>query len=295
MRFWIIVLFVTIVPSLSFAKKDAKKEAQEAVSEKEMGQTRTNTVFGISPPVVDLVCVPGQRVSTVVKIENPASVASRFMMEPLGLVVDDRSGFTYRPIASLPADHLSRHIILEAPEVKIPANSSKNVNIFIDVPNTLTGTQYTGINISNASPGMSEDDKKKEEYKVNVGFGLQPAIAMTIKCHISGTEKQAYSLKKIEIIRPTGNQPPSATADIRNTGNSEIKLNALLILLDSEKKVVTRMKMARTEYLLPGATMKVVFQPSFKDVPNGSYKAIISSVDSDTKLPPLEQAVVVGK
>ncbi len=300
MRFWGLLLILTLAPVASFAKKEvAKKDGKSdetAISESEMKQSRSNTVFGISPPVVDLACTPGQRVSTTVRIENPASIASRFKMEALGLVVDDRSGFSYKPIAGLPADHLSRHLTLEAPEVQIPANSSKNVSIFLDVPVTLTGTQYTGINISNASPGLpSPEEKKQQEYKVNVGFGLQPAIAMTIKCHITGTEKQAYSLKKIEIIRPKGNQAPSAAAEIKNTGNAEIKLNALLILLDSEKKVVTRMKMERSEFLLPGATMKILFQPSFKDVPNGTYKAIISSVDSDTKLPPLEQTVVVGR
>lgn len=298
-RFYLTSLvLVLLMPSFVHAKKTDKKADEEAAAvaatNQESQTARSNNVFGISPPIVDLECVPGQRVSTSVRIENPANLGSAFKLEPLGLVVDDRSGFSYKPIASLPADHLSRHITVEAPEVKIPANSYKNVSIFIDVPTTLTGTQYTGLNISSTSPSLSADEKKKEEYKVNVGFGLQPAIAMTIKCHIKGTEKQSYALKKIEIIQPKGNQPISATAEIRNTGNSEIKLNALLILLDQNKKVVTRMKMSRIEFLMPGSTTKVEFLPGFKDVPNGTYKAIISSVESDTKLPPLEQNVTVS-
>lgn len=299
MRWGILVLCLSLLSSNGWAKKDKNHEAEEKkaaeeVLEKEAGQKRDQTTFGISPPVIDLKCTPGQRITTSIKIENPASVASRFKMEPLGLIVD-KGGFSYKPLAALPPDHLSRHVSVESPEIKIPANTTKNVTIFVDVPATLKGTHYAGFNVSNSSPGVDPASQKEEAYKVNVGFGLQPAIAVTIKCHVEGTEKSSYALKKIEIIRSSGNQPPSAVAEIQNTGNAEIKLNSLLILLDSEKKVVTRMKMLRAEYLLPGATAKISFQPSFKEVPNGSYKAIISSVDPETRLPPLEQIVVVGK
>lgn len=254
---------------------------------------RTSTVFGIYPPIMDLNCVAGQRVSTSVKVDNPNALPASFDIMSIGTTAIGEPDLVNKPIATLPADHLARHMTLEAERVVIPGKSYKNVAIYLDVPPGLKGTQYAGFTVTNTSPSLEDPGLRKQEYQVNVGLGMQPAIGVTIKCHIKGTETFKYSLKKVEVFPSQGSKPLSARVEVKSLGNGEIQFLPTLILLDSSNKVVARLKAERLATVLPGAVKGIHFQPVYKEIQPGRYKAILSSNEPKYNLPPLEQSVQV--
>jgi hypothetical protein len=266
------------------------------VIDDEVKSARKQTTFGIYPPVIDLECKAGERVATTVKIDNPNSKAAAFHLDPVGVTAHPSNQFLNKPIASLPTDHLSRHITIEAREIAIPAQSYKNIAVYVDVPASLKGTHYTGLTVVNMSPSVTATGlERKAAYEVDVGVGLQPSIGVTIKCHIKGTLKYAYSVKRIEIVPKKGNQPVSAHAELVNTGNAEMSIIPNLILIDKNKKVVARMKTTRGIKLIPGGTKDIEFQPTYRDIPPGSYKAVFSSATPELSLPPIEKTVVLKR
>ncbi|MBI2981213.1 MAG: hypothetical protein HYY44_02755, partial [Deltaproteobacteria bacterium] len=115
---------VLILLSLSLAlslpalgtDENEKKEEQEKVP------ARESSTFGIYPPIIDLECPPGQSVSTTIKVDNPNKLTAAFEMLPIGLTATPE-GLDSKPIASLPPDHLGRHLRLESPQIIVPGRS----------------------------------------------------------------------------------------------------------------------------------------------------------------------------
>ncbi len=256
---------------------------------------RPSTAFGIYPPIMDLDCVAGQKVSTSVKVDNPNALPASFDVVAIGTTATGDENLVSKPIATLPADHLARHVTLEAEKVVIPGKSYKDVAIYLDVPSGLKGTQYAGLVVSNTSPSLEESGLRKQEYRVDVGLGVQPAIGIVIKCHIKGTETFKYILKKVEIFPSQGNKPLGARVELKSTGNAEIQFLPTLILLDSSNKVVARLKAERRATIYPGSLKAINFQPVYKEIQPGRYKAVLSSNEPKYNLPPLEQSVQVGR
>lgn len=282
-----IVWGMTLDSSLAVAKKKTDTPPKS-------GKKVTSTTFGISPPMIELECPPGQRISTTVTIENPGREPANYVLEPVGVVSLGTVGLVNRPVSSLPASHLSRHLTFERSTVTIPGRSRKDVGVFIDVPTSVSGTQYSGLTVSNASSSMEvEGIQRREEYAVDVGVGMQPGIGVTIKCNIVGTLQYGYELTSIKILPPKGNQLVQAEAKLRNTGNGELQLYPMLILLGSGGQVIARFSAAIQVKISPGEIKTVEFKPSYSKVPPGYYKAVLSEANPKYKLKPIEKSGVV--
>lgn len=281
-------LFSAILFIFGFTMNAYAKEGEEL-------EPRESRTFGISPPVIELDCPPGGRVSTSVKIDNPNEKAIAVALDPVGTVPEGRDILEHRPISTLPPDHLSRHLNFEAAQVLIPGKSYKEVAIYIDVPKTLRGTQYAGIATGSLSPALLElDSSRASEYELTVGVGMQPGIGINIKCHITGTLEYHYTVEKIAMTRGKGNEPMSVVAIVKNTGNAEIQFFPILVLLDANKKVVSRLKAKRELVLVTGSTLNVEFQAPYQPIGSGKYTAIFSAPHPTLTLPPVERQVVVN-
>lgn len=140
--------------------------------------------FGLSPlsltsNVVEVKTSPSTRVT------NTNNSKTLVTILPIGLVPADGTLRTM-PLATLPETNLSRNITIETPEVDVPENSYKDVSLSINVPAGLTGTQYAGVTaVKTNSQILGElDVDRKDEFTKTVGVGMQPAIGVTVKCHI---------------------------------------------------------------------------------------------------------------
>lgn len=295
--YFTLVFFIlsSVVFDLALAKKKESKDTNKGPADLKL---RTDTSFGIYPPILDLDCRAGERVNAMIKIDNPNKEASGYKIIPQGSVFDGVNGFSSRAISSLPPNHLSRHTTLESKYVTVPGKSFKNLGLFIDVPKDLAGTQYTLFSVANVSPSLSLNPDKitEEKYVTEVGVGMQPALTVTVKCHIQDTLKYAMGLKEIKILPTVGNQPLAVDAIFINTGNAELKVYPSLILLEKNSgKIATRFKTNRLVSIVPGGYEKVSFQSaSFKDINKGSYRAVFSAqgeFGSNVNLPPIEKSV----
>lgn len=282
-----IVYFSSMAPA--FAKKEFTTKDLKSGAE---------SFFSISPPIFNLDCHSGEKKTISVKIENPHPDPIQASLYPIGLVPIGAPDLVNKPISSLPPTDLSRHVVVESPAVIIPPKSYKLISVAIDVPEGLSGTQYVGLTAANTSQeavfeefGTAIDRSDENEVKINVG--MQPAIGITVKCHMEGKLKYGYSVEKIKVIPAQGNELPKIIASLKNTGNAEIDVFPVMVLLDSQQKVVSRLKAKSREALIPIATKDIEFSPQFKDIPSGKYKAVISMSDTKYQLPPQEKSVVI--
>lgn len=272
------VLFAT-EPGWS-KKEPASNEAADQNSPQEYEKH-----FGLYPPIVELECPAGQRVTTTIKIDNPGKLPGSYLLEPVGLVTGVGASLTSRPISSLPMNHLSRHLSFESRTILIPAKSFREISINIDIPADLKGSQYTGLTVA-SDPGLHPESlERKSEYQTEVGFGMLPGIGVTIKCLITGTLNYAYEVESVQFARGTGNAPASVTMKVKNTGNTEIPIYGMLLLLDSSKKVAGRLKTSRLVSLYPGGIASVDFESPVREIPKGKYQGIFTPVAADLNLP----------
>lgn len=251
------------------------------------------TTFGVSPPIFELEGSPGQTVTGTIKVDNPLGVPSTYKIVPSGVVISG-SAFATKPLSSLPADHLSRNLTVDSPTLSIPSRSFKTVSFTIKIPPTATGMQYAGVTISRL-PGGKDDAalSRSSEYERHMGLGMEPAIGITIKVAMKGGTSYSYKLDAVKVTPGTGSRPPMAIATIRNTGNGELRINPILMLVDAGGKVGIRLKSASSVTLLPGAKQEVSFESQGRDIPGGSYKAVLSVPDTKYQLAPTELPVTV--
>jgi hypothetical protein len=291
-RLWSLLLMVIITMTVcgmantaDAKKKNKKRKAKSKVE---------STVFGISPPIINLDCAPGERVATEILVDNPGNDAMSFELMPVGLISLGKKGLASRPVSTLPPDNFARHLTMEKEQVRVPKRSQKKIGIFINVPANAKGTQYTGVAIANTSSSSDNSGiRREEEYKVEVGLGMQPGIGVTIKCNITGTMQYAYELVSVKIHPRKGNKPISAEVILRNSGNGETRIYPTLVLLNNKKSVIARFQASERVNISPGETKEVKFKPSFKKIPPGSYVAIVTVADPKYKLRPLEKRGVV--
>lgn len=256
------------------------------------GGSGSSTSFGVSPPSFELSGAPGEQIAATLKIENSANRQSSFLLRPTGYVLSGKN-VAERELGSLPADNIARNVTFESSStVTVPARSSKSFNIFIKIPETAKGTQYTGVSVSriaeNASPA-----ERSTEYERHVGVGMQPAIGVKIRVNVKGEMNFAYNLDGVKVQPATATQPPSIVATVRNTGNGELKINPVIVLVDNAGKAGLRMKTTETVLLTPGSQKEVKFVFAGSRIPGGSYKAVFTIPDPGYKLTPTETSIVI--
>lgn len=251
----------------------------------------SSTAFGVSPPGFDLKGAPGEQISAVMKIENLANRPSRYSLTPMGFVMSGKN-IVEREVGSLPADNIARNVTFESPTVTVPARSSKTVNVFIRIPMVAKGTQYTGVNVSRSAE-VAEPTERSTEYERHLGMGMSPAIGVKIRVSITGEMNYAYKLGGMKVLPATATQPPSLIATVQNSGNGELKINPVVVLVDSAGKAGMRMKATEPVTLTPGSQMDVKFMYSGPRIPGGSYKAIFTIPDPGYKLAPTETSIVI--
>lgn len=280
----LVLIVVVFWTQPSFAKKKEKSGADK----------KSASSFGMSPPVFHLECHPGEKKTISVKITNDNQVPVDMKIEPVGKVVMGYNTLADRPIASLPPDNLARHIVVESPVIQVPANSYKDVSITLDIPQGLTGTQYVGLMTSDVTAADMEDLERSHEYEKKIGLAMRSALGISIKCQMVGALKFSYELQKFIVTPPQGNLPTKIKAVLKNTGNAELRFFPILILIDSNNKVVARLKGERTSTLIPLATDEVQMAPSFSQIPQGRYKAVLTLAGSEAQLPSTEQNITIG-
>jgi len=279
------------------ADSSVKGEA-EAPKEASKGATPEAAQFGmaaigVSPPSIEISGKAGTQVSTTVKVDNPSrKYPLQAFITPVGVVLGSDGKLQIKPIPSLPPDNIARNITLEAKTLIIPAGSHKNMTISFVVPSSLKGSQYMRLRFSAGGEAPSGEALKSTEYVKSVGVGMQAAIDVRVLLNVEGTLNYALALKDLKLLSKKGNLPVSARAVFQNTGNAELKFSPLLILM-KDGNVVARMKTEGNVTVIPGGINDVNFQPVVKDIPAGSYKAILTVVSTKIKLPPIERTVVL--
>lgn len=282
-----LVLIMVIIwthPSLA-KKKESSSSGKNSASS-----------FGMSPPVFDLECRAGEKKTISTKITNDNRVPINVTIKPVGRVAAGQNHLTEKPVAALPPDNLARNIVVESPVIVVPANSFKSVSVTLDVPPGLTGTQYAGLTATNATPADTEDSSdRSNEYEKQIGVGVRSALGISIKCQMVDTLKFSYELQNVTATPSQGNAPATIKVVMKNTGNAELKFFPILVLVDSSSKVVARLKGQRITTVIPLSVGEVEMAPAFSKIPPGQYKAVLTLAGSNSKLPPAEKSVTIGR
>lgn len=232
------------------------------------------TSFGISPPLFDLTAKPGETMIQKIKIENPLGRTSTYKITLKGAVAKP-AGVTEVPMSSLPPDHIARNITIDTPAVSVPSKSFKYVTFTMAVPQSAKGTQYARFEISRGSDDKM-DHLRSDEYKREVGLGMQPGIAITLQLTVDGTVSYACKVVGVQAARPSTNRPPEITVKLQNTGNGALSINPLLALVDSAGKAGVRMRSKNSVSISPGAIGEITFTSDGSDIKPGSYKGIMT-------------------
>lgn len=282
-------LSILVAPQhLAQAKKEDKGAKQTNASSRDGN-------FSVSPAMFDLTCTPGEKKTLALKLTNPMGSQANATISPEGMILNGSGGPAQQPLAALPPNNLARHLIIESPVLTIPPHGYKDVSVTLDIPQGLTGTQYTALaTTSTTEAPVAEGTDRSEEYQTRVGLGISPGIVVMIKCKMEGTLKYAYSLVDFKIQPPQGNQPLNVSAMVKNTGNAELSFMAVLILLDAAKNPVARLKSQAGTVLIPGATQEVIMSPSFTKIPPGSYQAVLNLASTQAQLPPTEKSIKIS-
>lgn len=286
-KLFALVLSTTLILGFLSQNSLAKKKDKSAP----VGGQSFNS-FGLSPLSYDLKCHDGENITINLRVTNTNNAETFVTIVPMGLVpVED--GLTIKPMASLPENNLSRKITIETPSISVPQNSYKDVSLSINVPSGLKGTQYAGVTaVKTNSQLLKEIDVEREgEFTSSFGVGMQPAIGVTIKCHIQDTLE--YDLRVNSVNVKPDNQGVTASAKFDNRGNAEMQFIPFLTLLDSQNKVVARFKAKSISTLYPGTMQTIEFQTLFKDIPAGHYKVIASIPNEEYKIAPITSSVDV--
>lgn len=281
----LLLIFLFILPPPLLARKKEKKDKTE--------EGKPVGVLGVGPPIFELECKPGEKKTLSLKLDNPNPVSTGVSIYPHGLVAAGYTEVVSKPIGALPPNALGRHITIESPNLLVPARSYKNISITLDVPEGLTGTQYVGLTAASSSYNPEPGITRPSEYEMGIELGMQPAVGVTIKCHMVGTMNYSYSLDKLETKPASGNEPTTLLGTLKNTGNGEIIMAPTLILLDSSHQVVSRLKPEARITMVPGGTYKVTFKSVFSQIPSGSYEAVLSATDPKYNLPPISRNIVI--
>jgi len=255
-------------------------------------QLNDSLTLSVYPPVIELEANPNEIIKTAIRVTNVNKVPRSFSITPKGTILT-KKGLEERPFSSLEPNSLSRNITVQERIVTIPPKSFKEIAINIMVTSNLSGTHYTLVNIAPDFSVQSEEPNRDDSYKRDVGVNMIPTMDVVIRLNIKGTLQHAHIINKINIIPKEGNRPLSTEAYITNTGNAELDYGLMMILLDKNQKVVSRMKTDGNITIYPGMTGIVPFLPPYRDVPPGKYKAIITAVAEGIRLPPLEKDIEI--
>lgn len=251
--------------------------------------------FSISPSSYDLKCTPGEKKTLILTITNLNSSEAQATLSPLGYVIDKNGGLASQSLASLPANSLARHMVLESPVIALSAHASKKVPIVLDIPEGLSGTQYAGFIVANNFNDIPDDVDRPEEYTSEVGIGFSTAIALNIKCQMQGEELvHSYTVEKMLFVPAKGNEAPTVQISVKNTGNAEIQFFPILVLLDSAQKAVARLKGKTLVTIYPGTSQMMEMAAPFTRIPSGTYDAVLTMVNSEQSFEPSQQKLTVG-
>lgn len=264
--------------------------------------------LGISPTTRWLEVEAGKRHATDFRVVNSTAHAGTFSLE-IRCGVPTPTGVDYRPIRhTVEACRLAQDTRIEESKardkkthtVMVPAQSFKKVHITVGVDQKLKGTHYAGILVTRTtgSVALKHDDKPPDRsgsYKRVFGVGMQPATVVKLKASVKGTLTHGYKLTGIEAISHGGKRPVSFVARFKNTGNAELNLLPLLVVINQKRKVVARLKTRARVIVSPGSETEAQFGPASRIIPPGSYEAIMTASHRDVTFPPEKRTVVVSR
>jgi hypothetical protein len=245
----------------------------------------------VSPPILEVEGAVGEEVSVSLKLSNPSSKPLYYKLYPSGFIIGEK-GLIGKPLQTLPPDNLARNMTFEAAKFFLPPRSFKEVTVFLKVPKAV-GTHYAGIVVENASSHAKIDLERRGEFERSIGAAVSPAINVTVKLFIKGTEKYQYSFESLSVKKKQGNKPMELGVIVKNNGNAEIRANALLVLQNKETKKTYRLKGKKFLILEPGVTKEYMLEPPVRPIPKGSHSAVLSLVNARTALPPSEKQVAI--
>lgn len=298
--FWKLFVFVVLslflhITLFTQTAAHAKREEKE---KKVSGQKKSlETSLGITPTFQALECQPGEKKVAVVTVVNANPNPMIVDIGIVGISLTSKGGLANFPLATLPSSNLSHHITVDSPQFDLPKNTKKDVNITINVPMGLTGTQYAAVQVTNwLSPFEAKKDEpqqRTEEYQKEVGVGLQPSMSSILQCDIIGTLKYGYVLQSVSLNLRGGEL--NAKAVYKNTGNAQLRFMPIMTILDMSNRVAGKIRGSNSLTLYPGGTQTAEFQPLYSNLAPGQYKVIVSIPDEKLNLPPQEKLVTLSR
>ncbi len=206
--------------------------------------TNPRQTLGLTPAFIDANIKPGQTYTQEFTISNGTATRLKFQCSTLDYWYDAENKTQFGRPDTLPHS-FSTWVVFSPSEVIIEANSSATVKAVISVPKTAIGGYYT-IPIFEGEPALSAEETKNQPVS-RATFGIRMGGLMML-----ATEKTSiYDIQvlKSQVAAPTISSPLNISLDVKNSGNTHVRLRGQFAFLDAQGKVVGRGKIEENRFL----------------------------------------------
>jgi hypothetical protein len=200
--------------------------------------------LGLTPAFIDASIKPGQTYTQEFTISNGTATRLKFQCSTLDYWYDAENKTQFGRPDTLPHSS-STWVVFTPSDLIIEPNSSATVKAVISVPKTAVGGYYT-IPIFEGEPAPSAEAIKNQPVS-QATFGIRMGGLMML-----ATEKTSnydVQILKSQVIPPTVSTPLNLSLEIKNSGNTHVRLRGQFAFLDAQGKVVGRGKIEENRFL----------------------------------------------
>ena len=213
--------------------------------------------IGISPPRLDLVGAPGERLSATVTVITSGPTERQVAAELGDWTMDYRGEMAFFPGGSL--EHSAAGWIqLDADAFVLTRDASREVRLEITIPPDAEGTHHA-MAFFTVVPPPSET--------AGVGVLTTTRVGLTVYVTVAGSERGTAELVD---LYPSNDR--TLTATIANGGNTVVRLGGAIELRDEAGEVVRRLPVPDVPVLRESERELVLALPD--DLPSGFYVAL---------------------
>ena len=219
--------------------------------------------IGIAPPRLDLVGMPGARVTGTVTVITSARGEQQIASALGDWTLDIQGEMAFFGPASL-VHGASEWITLDVDEFLLTGEATREVRLDVAIPDDAEGTHQAMVFFT-VLPRPTE--------AAGVGVITTTRIGLTVYVTVAGTERNGAEL--VDLYQPDDG---SLTAVIRNTGNTVMRLGGAVQIRDEAGAVVRRLEVPDVPVLRESERELTLALPD--DLPSGFYVALALIEDS---------------
>ncbi len=233
--------------------------------------------LAVSPPVLNLKASVGSIAQAKLYVGNESSSDAIINIVPIEKIEVSPGVFKETSEMSfLPPDSIIKNMEISPKNPTLAAGAGREVLIKIKMVPGMKGTHYAALNVSLNMTGISQEKRDRSKYIMTSSMGIGAAQGVQLAVTALGTDTFDYSIKKATVTLPTSKQLLSGSIAINNTSSYSFAASVTAVVIDANKKPVTRFKPDKISEIRPGSEAQLNTGPSAVALPSGKYQMIFT-------------------